>query len=106
MEESRLGFTYPQAGAELANRWKFPVDIVDGIRHQLQPEVEGNDYKQLAGIILIAKYLHEYRDRSHEELVTNIPTKHIEKLSLDKVAIIDNLEDIAELDKGIEELIG
>lgn len=106
MEESRLGFTYPEAGAELAHRWKFPVDIVDGIRHQLQPQAAEDDYKPLAGITYLAKYLYEQRDNSHEDLVSNLPTEHMQKLSIDKVALIDNIEEIGALDEGIEDLLG
>jgi len=36
MEDSRLGFNFTDAGAELAHRWKFLEEIVDGIRHKLQ----------------------------------------------------------------------
>jgi HD-like signal output (HDOD) protein len=104
MESSRLGFTYPEAGAELANRWKFPVEIVDGIRHQLAPQTE-DDYKTLAGITFVASYLYQNRDQGTDYLIANLPAEHIEQLSMDKVSLIDNIEEINDLDDGIEDLI-
>ncbi len=106
MEASRLGFTYPEAGAELTHRWKFPEMIVDGIRHQLAPQAEEDDYKPLAGIIFIAKYLYEHREENSETLIQNFPNEHAVKLKMDKVALIDNIEQIHDLDSGIEELLG
>ncbi|MGH1485170.1 MAG: HDOD domain-containing protein [Cellvibrionaceae bacterium] len=106
MESSRLGFTYPEAGAELANRWKFPQDIVDGIRHQLEPQVAEDDYKALAAVTFISTYLYNNRDQGAEAIIANFPNEHAEKLSMDKVALMDNIEEINDLDSGIEELIG
>ncbi len=106
MESSRLGFTYPEAGAELANRWRFPEEIVDGIRHQLQPTVSEDDYKSLAGIVFIANYLYENREQDTETLINNFPSDHAAALNMDKVAVIDNIEEINELDSGIEALLG
>lgn len=106
MEESRLGFTYPEAGAELARRWKFPQEITDGIRHQLQPQAAENDYKTLAGIIFIANYLYQNREDYHETLIANFPNEHVQALNLDKVSLLDNIEEIDQLDAGIDELVG
>ncbi len=106
MESSRLGFTYPEAGAELANRWRFPEEIVDGIRHQLQPKISEDDYKSLAGIVFVANYLYENREQDTETLVNNFPSEHAIALTMDKVAVIDNIEEINELDSGIEALLG
>ena len=104
METHRLGFTYAEAGAELANRWKFPQVIVDGIRYQLTPDTE-EGYKPLAGMVYLALYLHRYRDQGTDYLVQNFPYDMLESLKLDKVSVIDNLEEIYQLDEGIEELI-
>ena len=105
MESSRLGFTYPEAGAELANRWKFPNEIVEGIRHQLQPQCSDNEYSPLAGTVHVASYLYQQREQSIETIIANMPTEHIEKLGIDKVAMLDKLEEIRGLDADIEELL-
>lgn len=105
MESSRLGFTYPEAGAELANRWKFPEIIVDGIRHQLAPQVNEDDYKPLAGIIFLANYLYNNQSLESEALIADFPFEHSALINIDKVAMIDCIEEIKELDSGIEELL-
>jgi HD-like signal output (HDOD) protein len=105
MESNRLGFTYPEAGSELANRWKFPDDIVDGLRHQLAPYVSEDDYKPLAGILFMAKYLYDNQDLDSETLIANFPFEHSAKLNLDIVTLLDNIEEIKTLDNGIEELL-
>lgn len=105
MESSRLGFTYPEAGAELAYRWKFPEDIVEGIRHQLAPAVAEDDYKPLAGVVLVATYLYNHRNDHSETLINGFPSEHAAQLNMDKVAIIDNIEMIDELDSGIEDML-
>jgi HD-like signal output (HDOD) protein len=105
IETDRLGFTYPEAGAELANRWKFPEDIVDGIRYQLTPEVEGEGLKPLAGVIFIATYLYENQEQEKEDLIKDFPSEQASLIGLDKSAVFDNIEEIKELDSGIDELL-
>jgi hypothetical protein len=58
------------------------------------------------GIIFIAKYLYEHREENSETLIQNFPNEHAVKLKMDKVALIDNIEQIHDLDSGIEELLG
>lgn len=104
MENSRLGFSYPQAGAELAHRWKFPEEIVDGIAHQLSPETE-DEYKTFAGVILVANYLYESREQPTKDIIASLPTEHIDKLGLDKVALIDQIEAIKAMEEDASTLM-
>lgn len=106
MEEARFGFTYTEAGAELANRWKFPEEIVDGIRHQLEPQVSEDEYKPLAGILLIANYLYANQETDTETIIANFPFQHSAQLTIDKVSLIDKIDEVKDLDSGIEELLG
>lgn len=108
MEECRLGFNFAEAGSELACRWKFPKEIVDGIRYQLNPTIEtedGEEFKALAGMILIAKYLYEHREEEQETLVSNFPTETAKALNVDMVSLINDIEELASIDEGIEELL-
>ena len=104
METDRLGFTYPEAGAELASRWKFPNEIVDAIRHQLEPKVSEDEYKSLAGVLLVATYLYENKDTDTETLINNFPSDHATLSGIDKVSLIDNIEAIQEMDNGLDDL--
>ncbi|EGG95329.1 hypothetical protein IMCC1989_826 [gamma proteobacterium IMCC1989] len=105
MEDSHLGFNFTEAGSELAHRWKFPQEIVDGVKHQMDPQTD-DGYKKLAGVLLIASYLYDHQDESQETLVTNFPTEHAKKLGINVVSMLDSISEIKELDSGIEELLG
>ena len=105
MENCRLGFNFTDAGAELAYRWKFPQNIVDGILHQLNPHVDEDDFKPLAAVIYIAKYLHENKELAHEVLVEHFPTEQGKSLNMDMVTAFNRLDELQELDSGIEELL-
>ncbi|ODS22865.1 hypothetical protein AB835_11945 [Candidatus Endobugula sertula] len=105
MEDSRLGFNFTEAGAELAHRWKFPEEIVDGIKHQLSPQPEGGDYKVLAGIVYIAKYLYENSEANDENLLANCISERGKALNMDVVAAIDHLDELKTMDSDIEELL-
>lgn len=104
MENSHLGFNYTEAGSELAQRWKFPEDIVEGIRHQLQPKTK-DGYKKLAGILFIANYLYAHRDEDQASIVANFPTEHSNALGINIVKMLDHIEEVNELDSGIDELL-
>jgi len=103
MESSHLGFTYPEAGAELACRWKFPEDIVEGLRHQLQPETSDGQYHKLSGVLLVANELYHQRNESVEDIVANLPRDHIEKLMIDKVKLIDRIDEIKDIENEVRE---
>jgi len=102
MENNRLGFNFTEAGAELAYRWKFPEEIVDSIRHQLSPQVSENDYKMLAGVVYIAKFLYEHAKAENDDIVANFPSEHGKSLGMDMVAILANIDEVNELDSGID----
>jgi len=89
----------------LACRWKFPEEIVDGVRHQLQPQVADDDYKVLAGIVYIAKYIYENQESETEELIANFPSEQGKALNMDMVAVLNNLEEAKNLETGIDELL-
>lgn len=57
IEETELGFDFTAAGAELAERWKFPDEIVGGVRNQLQPLVD-DEVVPLAAVLFLANYIH------------------------------------------------
>ena len=106
MEDSRLGFNFTEAGSELANRWKFPEEIVNGIKHQLQPQVDDGTYEQLAGIVYIAKYVFENRDKPEDEFIANFPSEQGKLLNMNMVAVLDNIAEAKALDSGMDDLLG
>lgn len=53
-EERVLGYDSAQLGALLAENWKFPLPLVDGIRFQYQPK-NSRPYSSLAGLLHTAE---------------------------------------------------
>ncbi|MCL1038934.1 HDOD domain-containing protein [Shewanella submarina] len=49
-EERVLGYDSAQLGALLAENWKFPLQLVDGIRFQYEPK-RSRPYSSLAGLL-------------------------------------------------------
>lgn len=105
MEQSSLGFTYTEAGAELACRWKFPEEIVDGVRHQLEPQVSDDDYKVMAGILYISKYLYNAREADKEAVVSEFPSEHAKSMNMDIVGFLDSIDQLWDMDSGVDELL-
>lgn len=54
-ERQRFGFTFGEVGAGLVERWHFPQDIVDALKHQSAP-FDGDVYDTLAGILHLAAW--------------------------------------------------
>lgn len=52
-EVNTVGFSYPEVGAELANRWNFPVFISTAIQHHYSP-MKAQAFCVEAGIIHLA----------------------------------------------------
>lgn len=102
MESSHLGFTYPEAGAELACRWKFPEEIVDGLRHQLQPTSDDGEYHDLSAILFVANHIYQQLDQPVNDIVTSLPNEHLDNLMMDKVKLIDRIEEIKSIEDEVK----
>jgi len=104
VEEEILGFTAPDAGAELASRWKFPDEIVDSIRYQCVPDTE-DGYKSLAGVVHLATYFYDNQAMDKEGLLANCPVGHVEKLGINPATLADCIEEIKEMESGMEDIL-
>jgi len=52
-ESSLLGIAFPEAGAQLAKRWRFPEALQEALRAQLDPESAGK-HRELAALVAVA----------------------------------------------------
>ncbi len=59
LEELEIGISYPELGAILAEIWKFPENVVYGIRYQLKPFHVSEDKIDLIYPIYLAKCINE-----------------------------------------------
>jgi HD-like signal output (HDOD) protein len=101
-----LGFDFADAGAELTSRWKFPDLIVKGIRHQLQPNIEG-DFPRLAGLIHLAVYINEMnlKEEDSASILAGFPNEIANKLNINLVKMIERIGETKDLGSAIEELL-
>jgi Predicted signal transduction protein len=59
LEELEIGISYPEIGAMLAEIWKFPNNVVYGIRYQFKPLQISEDKIDLIYPIYLAKCINE-----------------------------------------------
>ena len=108
IEERELGFDFTLAGAELAEHWKFPEEIVTAIRYQLSPVVEG-ELDALAGIVFLANYLNSLNSGDTETVelteLTGFPRDIAQQLGIDIDAMMAGLADALAIDDGISDML-
>lgn len=102
-ESNLLGFTYNEAGAELATRWKFPAEIVNPIKYQLNPG-SSDDYKPYAGIVYLATHLYNNRD-NEDEILTTLPQDDIKQLNINVNKLESSLHELSILECDIDDII-
>lgn len=105
IEKNVLGFNFPEAGAELANRWKFPDAIVSSIRHQLDPS-GSPEFSRFAALINMADYIvHENEKNGGAALVENFPNDLATKLGVNLVKLMERIDETKDLVGGFEDLL-
>ncbi|MFF7705786.1 HDOD domain-containing protein [Pseudomonas sp. NPDC007930] len=104
-ENLRLGFGYPEVGAELARRWNLPKVIQEAIAYQARPlqSPEGSSQPTiLAQAILVADALDSHGGLT-DEAKAALGNPLIEKLDLD--ALFTALAPVIEADKAFAQLL-
>ncbi len=76
-----VGFTEGQVTAEMAKRWNFPVEIVKGLEHAVDP-LAAKPFSRLAGIVHIAELLAEMAPET-ADVVDDLPSELLTKLQVD-----------------------
>ena len=106
IEQAMLGYNYSDVGAELAARWKFPEDIVEGIRHHDVPSNSETD-EPLAGLIHLAVYIHECQKQgmSDEDTLAGFPMEIAQSINMDTETALADLKDMDGIESGMESLL-
>lgn len=106
IEKNYLGFDFSEAGAELANRWKFPDAIVKGIHYQLDP-LKVDPFPRLAGVISIALYINKMNDTGADSaaILASFPNDVATKLGINLVKLMEKIDETKELGTAIDELL-
>src|SRR5471032_2131471 len=105
-ENTDLGFTFADVGAELAKRWKFPLTFSETILAFPEPHHNG-ELNRLAAVVSLAAWRArvEQAGLNEEEIAACYPADLAEELGLDDNALIDEMPSPDELSAGLEELV-
>jgi len=105
-EEAILGYTYVEVSTELANRWKFPIKVVEGLKHQSAPE-KAEAFSEIAALIRIAKYLYESMEDKVDEnqIKREFPLELALKCKMDTQEVMQNIASVASLDTSFGSII-
>ena len=104
LEKQILGFDYTQAGAELADYWHFPQEIVTAIRYQDNPATAA-ELSAYATCIHISHYILDNERSIAEGNFDGFPARLVHALHLTLSDLFARLESMPDLDEGIEEFL-
>ncbi|MBB6522751.1 HDOD domain-containing protein [Pseudoteredinibacter isoporae] len=90
LEQSRLGFTNVEAGAELSERWRFPTAMGDALRYQYNPADSESEY---AAVLHLAHYVVAMNaSENKESMMANFPSAIAEGIDIDLVAMLEDVD--------------
>ncbi|MEY8247895.1 MAG: HDOD domain-containing protein [Bermanella sp.] len=106
VELAMLGYNYADVGAELASRWKFPSDIVEGIRHHAAPLV-ADEVDDLAALVNLATYMHDSHKQGwgEKEILKNFPLDVAKAINMDTQQALEYLQQLDGIESGMDSLL-
>lgn len=105
LEDNHYGFSYIDAGARLAQKWKFPDEVVEAMR-QHASLAEGDDFSRLGAVVALASYIDNIHDaEDHEHMVENFPTDIASQLGIDAVDLLSRIDETLELAEEIDSML-
>ena len=106
IQMSMLGYNYADVGAELAKRWKFPNETVEGIRQHVTP-LESKEGSSLAGLVYLAIYINDCQknNQSEKEVLQNFPVEVAVSINMDTQKVFDNLDQLKGIESGMDSLL-
>jgi len=101
-----LGFDYAEVGGELAGRWRFPEEIIDGIASHTNP-METDEFSPLGGLIYLAVYVHDchVEGSSDEEILERFPTNVAKAVGMDLDQALEDLKQTEGIESGMDSLL-
>ncbi len=106
VQMAMLGYNYADVGAELAKRWKFPEEIVEGICQHAAP-LEAKEGTTLAGLVYLAVYINDCQknNASEKEILQNFPVEVAVSINMDTQKAFDNLNQLKGIESGMDSLL-
>jgi HD-like signal output (HDOD) protein len=106
VEKAMLGYNYADVGAELASRWKFPQDIVNGIRHHSNP-LAPKEVDPLSALVHLAAYIHTCHKQGlgDKETLENFPKGVAQAINMDIAQALEDLQQLNGIESGMDSLL-
>ncbi len=106
VEKSMLGYNYADVGAELASRWKFPQDIVNGILHHTAP-LTPSEVDPLSALIYLAVYIHNSHKQglADKDILENFPKDVAQAINMDTKKALEDLQQLNGIESGMDSLL-
>ena len=103
MRDHQLGFDFTEAGAELAQSWRFPKDIVEAVRFQLAPDQPA----PYAKIVYLAMFILSMNaSKQPEQMQAEFPDQIAESVGINIDQMKNQLAETKVIDSGLDELLG
>lgn len=106
LQQNQLGYDFTEVGEELARRWKFPEEIQDAIRNQVEPL--SDPFSPYAALIALAVYINESEKagKSREEQLAAFPNELAQRLQLDLLKVFESWDQLKDEEDDIDALLG
>ncbi|MGJ8686637.1 MAG: HDOD domain-containing protein [Spongiibacteraceae bacterium] len=105
LEDNHYGFSYIDAGARLAQKWKFPDEVVEAMRQHAALS-EGDDFSRLGAVVALASYIDNIHDaEDYDHMVENFPTDIASRLGIDAVELLSRIDETRELAEEIDSML-
>lgn len=106
LERAKLGYDGAKVGAELAKRWKFPDEMLVAINDQNNVEYD-QEYGTYAGILYIAKYLHNAHKENWDEerIISEFPIAVAQVIGMDAEKAYKDIAATTDLETGLDALL-
>ncbi|BFM10768.1 HDOD domain-containing protein [Simiduia litorea] len=103
IQDRQLGFDFTEAGAELAQSWRFPQEIVDAVRFQLSPE-QPAPYAKTVYLAMFILSLNA--SKQPEQMLAEFPDHIAKSIGIDVDQMKNRLAETKAIDSGLDELLG
>lgn len=105
-ERTLLSVTHAEITAELAQRWRFPTVLVDGLRAAADP-MAARPFSRLGGVLRLASVMSEAGDRDLPAVATLLETQPelMTHLRLDLDWLGQHMKPYDALTSGVEQLL-
>ncbi|MFL9923505.1 HDOD domain-containing protein [Herbaspirillum lusitanum] len=106
IERTTFGYDFADVGAELAKRWRFPVEFSEVIKAFPQP-LAATPFNKVAAIVHIAAWRARAEENkySEEEMESTFPEAVAKQLGVTLAMMQEEMPPLPELGEGMQELV-